>query len=291
MEWQDEAIIIAAREHGETSAIVELMTRAHGRHLGLVRGARAREMRPILQTGNQVSVTWRGRLEEHLGHYRLEAKNFRAAELMGSAPVLFALQTLAAHIRLLAEREDAPRIYESLNHVLDCMDGAQKAAELTVRFELTLLQELGFGLDLSRCAATGKCDDLVYVSPRSAKAVSKEAGAPWAGRLLTLPPFLRDEAEKARAEDLCAGLDLTGFFLNRYVHGPRGLSLPAERDSLYALFKSGNRGKTENRERGANGANRESSANGENHENREDDENEDENGQENENRKREPRNE
>ncbi|MEP0943541.1 MAG: DNA repair protein RecO [Rhizobiaceae bacterium] len=248
MEWTDEAIVLGVRKHGETTVIAELMTRDRGRHLGLVQGGRSRTMRPVLQPGNSVRVTWRARLDEHLGQFRIEPERLRAAELMENAHGIYALQTLASHLRLLPERDAHMALYETLSIVLDNLQAADIAAELVVRFELAMLDELGFGLDLSACAATGTRQNLVYVSPRTGRAVSHEAGQPWADRMLMLPSFLLERdlerLESASLEDIEAGFALTKHFFWRNIHGPRGIEIPPERESLLKavtrLLKEGN---------------------------------------------------
>ena len=236
MEWQDEGVILGVRRHGETSAIVELMTPGRGRHLGLVRGARSARMAPVLQPGNSVQVTWRARLEDHLGNFALEGDRLRAARLMETGIGLYGVQTLATHLRLLPERDPHSRLYQAALILLENLDDAEKAARLMIRFELALLDELGFGLDLSRCAATGSQENLVHVSPRTGKAVSAEAGAPWAPKLLALPPFLAPLAPREPAPvpvslrtAIADGFALTSHFLERNVHVPRAIRPPDER--------------------------------------------------------------
>ena len=180
MEWRDEAVILGVRRHGEGSVIVEVMTPAHGRHMGLVRGGRSSRMRALLQPGNSVEVTWRARLDEHLGNFAIEADRLRAAMLMETPMALNGLQLLAAHMRLLPERDPHAALYHAALVILDNLDEPEKAARLVIRFELALLEELGFGLDLASCAATGDNRELVYVSPKTGRAVSRTAGAPWA---------------------------------------------------------------------------------------------------------------
>lgn len=241
MQWVDEGIILGTRRHGETSLIVELMTAAHGRHLGLVRGGRSRKQQPLLQPGNSVTATWRARLDEHLGHYAIEATAQRAAQLMEGAAGLYAIQTLAALLRLLPERDPHPHLYEALLAMVDHLDDPLVAGAMVVRFELQLLDDLGFGLDLDECAATGANDDLAYVSPRTGRAVSLAAGEPWRDRLLPLPAFLRGGdggvLGRASADDLGDAFRLTAHFLGRHVYGPRGLEPPDERARLIALVE------------------------------------------------------
>src|SRR6185295_16594336 len=190
MEWTDEGIVIGTRRHGETSLIVELMTPAHGRHLGLVRGGRSRRMQPVLQPGNSVHATWRARLDEHLGNYTIEGTTSRAARLIDSAAGLYGIQAVAGLLRLLPERDPHRQLYDGLSAILDWLDDPLIAGAVIVRFELKLLDELGFGLDLGECAATGTNDDLAYVSPKTGRAVSRASGEPYRDRLLRLPAFL-----------------------------------------------------------------------------------------------------
>ncbi len=189
MEWTDRGIVLGVRKHGETSVIAEIMTRTHGRHMGLVQGGRGRSLRPLLQPGNSVNAVWRARLEDHLGTYKLDAGRLRAARLMESAHATYAVQWLASLLRLLPERDAQPHLHDTLDIVLDTLDDPAIAAEMVVRYESAILNELGFGLDLSACASTGSRDNLVHVSPRTGRAVSREAGAPYADRLLRLPSF------------------------------------------------------------------------------------------------------
>src|SRR4051812_42826417 len=175
MEWTDDGIVLGTRRHGETSAIVEVMTRDHGRHLGLVRGGGGSRLRPMLQPGNTVRVTWRARLDEHLGHYQVEALRLHGASQLGASHVVYGITHLGALCRLLAERDPHPDVYAQLLEMLDLLDEPLIAAAAMVRFELQILAELGFGLDLESCAATGAMNDLGYVSPKSGRAVSRLA--------------------------------------------------------------------------------------------------------------------
>ncbi len=233
MEWTDEAILLGARRHGETSVIAEMMTKSRGRHLGLVRSGRSRSMQPVLQPGNRLEVTWRARLDEHLGEYRVEPVTLRAAKLMESATAAYGVQALGALLRLLPERDPHPHLFEALDVILDHLDEPAAAGELFVRFELAVLNDLGFGLDLDQCAATGGREDLAYVSPKSGRAVCRAAGLPYADRMFALPPFLLAGAGKAAdAGSLAEAFRLTGFFLNRHVYEPRGLEAGAAREGF-----------------------------------------------------------
>lgn len=238
MEWHDEAIILGLRQHGETSAIVELMTRAHGRHLGVVKGARSRRMQPMIQPGNRVSVNWWARLDEHLGSFRLETTEFIAAKLIETPVALYGLQTVSVHLRLLPERDPHFVLYDALLILLQSFDTPLQAAEIMLRFELRLLEELGFGLDLASCAATGGKDELIYVSPKSARAVCRIAGTPWKDKLLPLPEFLcRTDCHATSLQSISDGFRLTDFFLTRHVWEPRAMKPPISREKFYNSVK------------------------------------------------------
>lgn len=230
MHWSDRALVLGCRPLGEGALILEAMTRGHGRHLGLVHGGRSRRARPVLQAGNSVAVAWRARLDEQLGTFTVEEEVSRAARLIASPAALLGLATIAHHLRLLAERDPHPYLFEAAESLLDRLDEAAVAPGLFALFELALLAEFGFGLDLSACAATGTSEDLIYVSPRTGRAVSRGPGEPYRDRLLPLPRFLREEtgAVPDRSE-VGEAFRLTGFFLAEHLYAPRGLPLPDER--------------------------------------------------------------
>lgn len=233
MEWSDEAIILSVKAHGETAAVVELFTRSHGRHSGLVHGGRSRKARPMLQMGNHVDATWKARLAEHLGYATLELRRAYAASAMEDAAALAGLTSMCALARLLPERDPHPALYEVTLFVLSFLDDPTVWPALMVRWELALLQELGFGLDLSACAATGANDQLIYVSPKSGRAVSASAGEPYKDRLLRLPQFLTSVRDRhATREDVMAGFALTGYFLQQRVLAPKGDVLPEPRSRI-----------------------------------------------------------
>ena len=222
MDWTDEGVVLGTRRHGEASVILEVMTRDHGRHLGLVRGGGGSRLRAVLQPGNSVRVVWRARLDEHLGHYTVEGLRLRAASVLAIPYAVYGVTHLAALCRLLPERDPHPGVHDSLMAILEQMDAS--AAVRIVQFELMLLAELGFGLELDACAATGTRADLIYVSPKSGRAVSAQAGAPWRDKLLPLPGFLNGEGGGAPTpQELADGFALTGFFLASRVFEPRGL--------------------------------------------------------------------
>jgi DNA repair protein RecO (recombination protein O) len=241
MQWTDEGIVLGVRRHGETSVILELMTKERGRHLGLVRGGAGKRLRGVLQPGNALRATWRARLDDHLGNYAVEAVSLRAAGYLNAAHAVHGVTHLTALCRLLAEREPHARLHAELEMILDKLEDAAAVAPMIAQFELGFLAELGFGLDLSSCAATGTADDLIYVSPRSGRAVSAAAGAAYHDKLLRLPAFLGEGEAPPSAADLADAFSLTGFFLDRYAFAPRGLPVPDARARFVAAVLVRNR--------------------------------------------------
>ena len=241
MEWSDDAIVLSSRSHGESGAILELLTRGHGRHAGLVRGGASRRIKPTLQPGNSVHVHWRARLEEHLGSFTCELARARAGELMDGRATLAGLNAFTAvAAAAVPEREAHVSVFEVGEILLDAMM-TQDAAHwlpLYVRWEAGLLEALGFGLDFSECAATGVKTDLVYVSPKTGRAVSRDAAGIYARRLLRLPQFLLDSASDPADGDIPAGLALTGHFLLDRVLKPHNKDLPPARIRLESLESS-----------------------------------------------------
>lgn len=238
MQWSDEALVLNVKPHGETAAIAEVFTRQHGRALGLVHGGRSRRLRPLLQAGNLVDVTWKGRLAEHLGTFNLELRKSHAALAMDDALNLSALTSLCSWLHLLAEREPHPNLYEVALFVLDYLSDSDVWPALAVRWELTFLDEMGFGLDLDVCAVTGGNDKLIYVSPRTGRAVSASAGEPYRDKLLSYPQFLqRGRGASVTDQDILRGFELTGYFLEARLLKPRGLSFPESRRRMLALLE------------------------------------------------------
>jgi len=244
LEWSDDGIVLGTRRHGEAAVILELLTRDHGRHLGLVRGGASSRLRPVLQPGNTVRAVWRARLDEHLGYLVVEGLALRAADLLTVPHAVYGITHLSALCRLLPERDPHPFVHDSLLTILEGLHELQASAARIAQFELQLLAELGFGLDLERCAVTGERTDLVYVSPKSGRAVSRAAGLHWQDRLLALPAFLiaTEGCDVPTVEEIAHGFMLTGFFLNRYVLEPRGGTLPQSRAGfLGAVLRGHNR--------------------------------------------------
>lgn len=235
MNWTDEAIVLSVRAHGETAAIVELLAREHGRTLGLVHGGRSRRLRPVLQIGNHVEATWKARLADQLGHFTVELRRGYAGEAMNDPAALAGLSSLMALARLLPERDPHPSLYEVTLFVLSFLGDISAWPALLIRWELALLVELGFGLDLSSCAAGGggPNDALIYVSPKSGRAVSASAGEPYKDKLLSLPAFLTAQRTgHVSVEDVRNGFALTGHFLERRVFDSRGETMPDVRRRL-----------------------------------------------------------
>ncbi|CAN1513423.1 RecO Recombinational DNA repair protein (RecF pathway) [Rhabdaerophilaceae bacterium] len=239
MEWQDEGLVLATRRHGERDAILEVMTEGRGRHLGLVKGGRSSRIAPMLQPGNRVALTWRARLEEHLGTFSAETLVARAGLVLASPLALHAVNHLGLLLRLLPEREPHPHVYSAADALCALAGEPPVLASMLVRFELMILAELGFGLALEQCAATGQTGDLVYVSPKTGRAVSRSAGEAYADRLFRLPPFLG----QARAlnpvpdlADILNGFKLAAYFMDRHVLEPRGLPPSQPRMAILALL-------------------------------------------------------
>ena len=241
MEWVDQGIVLAVRKHGESSVIATLLTEQHGRHAGLVRGGSGRRQRGALQVGNLLHVTWRARLPEHLGNFSCELSQARTATVLDDKQRLAGFSAATAILeRTLPEREPLPGVYTKFNALLDAITGSARWPEAYVKWEIELLRELGFALDLSRCAVTGRTEGLGYISPRSGRAVSHDAAGDYRSRLLPLPTFLiaaNPSAEQPPAADIVAGLSLTGFFLENHVLQPSNDRIPAARQRLLDIFQ------------------------------------------------------
>ena len=236
MEWRDEGVLLSVRPHGESSAIIEVFTALHGRHAGIVRGGASRRLSPILQPGAQLSVTWRARLDDHIGAFVVEPLRSRTG-VLGDRLALGGLTAICALLHVaLAEREPHPDLWASSIRLLDALQTAADWPLLYLRWEMRLLEDIGFGLDLSRCAVTGSREDLAYVSPRTGRAVSRAAAGIWASRLLPLPVALLGQGPADRAE-IAQGLALTGHFLARELTPMlNGRPLPEARARLIGLL-------------------------------------------------------
>lgn len=241
MEWTGTGRIISVRSHGETSAIVEVLTGEHGRHAGLVRGGRSRTMRPVLQAGNRVRVQWRARLDEHLGNFQIEADALSAGALMADPLALSGLNAACAvAVAALPEREGHPRVAEGFEVLISALEDAEVWPAVYISWEAGLLADLGYGLDLRKCAATGQSEDLVYVSPRTGRAVSAQAGEPYKEKLLKLPGFMAGSGTVSPG-DVAAGLTLTGHFIERRILWPSDRVLPEARARMIDRLEAAGR--------------------------------------------------
>jgi DNA repair protein RecO (recombination protein O) len=230
MEWEDDAYVLSARAHGESGAIADLLTAEHGRFAAHVAGGASRKLKPILQPGSRVIARYRSRVSEQLGSASLEPVGEGPAALFDDSMALAGLSAAAATAAgALPEREAHPGVFYGLEALILALAHPEVWPAVYVRFEAGLLQDLGFGLDLSRCAATGSTDDLIYVSPRTGRAVSRQAGEPYKDRLLKLPPFLLGAQAGLQAGDVDLGLNLTGHFLEQFVFAPLNRPLPPAR--------------------------------------------------------------
>jgi DNA repair protein RecO (recombination protein O) len=240
MRWADDGIFLSGRPHGETSVIANIFTRANGRTHGLVKGGRSRRIRPLLQTGNGLRVEWRARLEDQLGVYTVELTDPAAARILDDKLSLAGMNAVAALLQVLPERDPHPKLFDAVNECLAQAGGTAFPASIT-RFELTLLDELGFGLDLSKCAATGSTENLIYVSPRSGQAVSQDAGEPYRDKLLPLPAFLlggvTTTSGPPAGRDVARGLAMTGYFLSTHVFAEIGKAMPKAREDFARLIE------------------------------------------------------
>jgi DNA repair protein RecO (recombination protein O) len=238
MEWTDHGVVLSARKHGENAAIVTLLTEEHGRHAGLIRGAMGKRARGVFQPGNRVTATWRARIADHLGTFSCELLRASSAGLLDDPLRLAGLSAACAMAATaLPEREPHRPLYNGLVEFLGALPG-EDWPSLYVRWELDLLKELGFGLDLSSCAATGRNDQLAYVSPKSGQAVSLAAGEPYRRALLPLPPFLlTGHAAESQAE-IAKGLTLAEYFLERHVFAEGRQKIPAARRRLAERFSA-----------------------------------------------------
>ncbi len=231
MEWTEDGIVLAGRRHGESALVLSLLTRGQGRHAGLVHGGAGRRARALYEPGNFLRATWKGRLAEQLGHFTCELIAANTARLLDDPLRLAAVTAACAVVEAaLPEREPHPDTFDGLAELIAAIDAADIVARY-VRWELELLGELGFGLDLTECAATGANDNLAYVSPKSGRAVSAAAGEPYRDRLLKLPRFLLLPVDPGPGE-IVEGLRLTGHFLQEHVFAHRAGGAPAARARL-----------------------------------------------------------
>lgn len=239
MEWRDHGILLTMRRHGETAAIIDVFTEEHGRHAGVVRGGASRKIAPVLQPGAQLDLLWRARLEDHIGSYQVEPLRSRAAAAMSGRLALAGLNAVTALLSFcLPEREGHGALYKRSEQLLDLLGQNEVWPLAYLRWELALLDDLGFGLDLSSCAATGATDALVFVSPKSGRAVSCDGAGKWADRMLPLPPVMRGEGD-APDDEILQALGTTGYFLEERLAPALGNKpLPQARVRFVEVLKA-----------------------------------------------------
>ena len=238
MDWRDQGILLSVRRHGETSAIIDVFTENHGRHAGIVRGGVSRKIAPIMQPGAQLDLSWRARLEDHLGTYTVEPLRSRAAAALADRLSLAGLNAVTSLLAFaLPEREVNSALYTQCEQLLDLLGQHEVWPLAYLRFEIALLEATGMGLDLSACAVTGGNENLCYISPRTGRAVSEQAAGPWVSKLLPLPPILKGDGEGSDAE-IAQALQTTGYFLNEKLAPNLGnRALPDARGRYVDLFE------------------------------------------------------
>lgn len=238
MEWRAQGVLIAVRRHGETAAIIEVFTPDQGRHAGVVRGGASRKMAPLLQPGAQLDVTWKARLEDHLGAFTVEPVRSRAAQVMGDRQALAGLNAICGLLNFaLAERDPHPELYARTLDLMDRLGDDPQWPQAYLLWERALLEDMGFGLDLSECAVTGSVEDLAYVSPKSGRAVSRGAAGAWKDRLLPYPPELAGQGDDV--DGIRQGLRTTGHFLSHWLAPEMGdRPIPPARQRLIDLLKN-----------------------------------------------------
>ena len=232
MEWQGDGLVLNTRRHGETAIIVDILTRDKGRHSGLVRGGRSRTLRPVLQPGNLVHAVWRARLEDHLGVFSVEPHRMVVASVIDDIHRLAALTTVTTLASLLPEREPHPRIHDASLLLIEHLQDDEIWPAILVKWEMGFLEELGFGLDLSKCAVSGETTGLTHVSPRTGRAVCGREAEPWKDKLLVLPAFVAGAGGAPTNAEVAQGLKLTGHFLARHIFEPRGVTVPEQRQRI-----------------------------------------------------------
>lgn len=237
MEWRDQGILLSTRRHGESSAIIDVFTQTHGRHAGIVRGGASRKIAPILQPGAQLDLLWRARLEDHLGSYQVEPLRSRAAAALSGRLALAGLNAVTGILGFcLPERQVHSALYQQTEVLLDLLGQDDIWPLAYLRWEVSLLDEMGFGLDLGQCAVTGQTDNLVYVSPKSGRAVSRGAAGEWVNRMLPLPPCLQGIGPGPDSE-VAQALRTTGYFLQRRLAPALGNKpLPESRSRFLEAF-------------------------------------------------------
>jgi DNA repair protein RecO (recombination protein O) len=240
MEWRDQGILLSARRHGETSVIIDVLTPSLGRHSGIVRGGKSRKLSPILQPGAQLDLMWKARLHQHIGTFQVEPIRSRSAMIMSDRQALSGLGAVTGMLlAFLPERETNEPLFYATEQLLDFLEHPEVWPIAYLRWELGLLEILGFGLDLSTCAVTGQSQDLVFISPKTGRAVSRNGAGKWANRLLPLLPVMLGK-EPDSASDVAQALDVCGYFFENHARQSLGLKqLPPSRSRfLDTLIKT-----------------------------------------------------
>ena len=238
MKWEDEGILLSVRNYGENNAIIVCFTNNHGRHAGMVRQAYSAKQNNALEPGMQLNLVWNARLNEHLGIFLIDKIKSRTANLIQTKQKLLGFNSLISLLLIsLPERESFEKLYKATVNLVDMMETEKSWVSSYVRWELLLLAELGFGLDLSECALTGESLNLAYVSPKSGRAVSSSAGLEWKNKLLCLPEFLtisHDFVERD-LKHIHVGMALTGYFLEKWLMDSLAKpTLPEARNRFFA---------------------------------------------------------
>ena len=238
MRWESNGLILNFSKYNEKSYILEIFTEEHGKHKGIIRGLHSKNKRSIIEPGNEVFATWSGRLETHLGNYNVEPIKLWSSHVLQFKDKLSAISSICSLISLtMAERQPNPIIYFSSKKLIEIV--ASKREDWIreyVFWEMQLLSEIGYGLDLERCAVTSKSSDLLYVSPSSGRAVTNEGAGDFRNKLLPLPKFMTDFKANYDNDDIYNALNLTEFFFKKRFFLPNNLNFPQSRNRLKELF-------------------------------------------------------
>jgi DNA repair protein RecO (recombination protein O) len=236
MEWRSVGILLAARKHGETSLIIDTFCPGHGRYLGVVKGGASRKFAPILQVGAQLDLTWKARLQDHLGSFKVELVRARTVHAMSDRILAAGLTSVSTILsRVLPERQAYDNFYRTTEDLLDLLNQPNIWPMAYLRWELELLTVLGYGLDLSKCAVSGSTEKLRYVSPRTGRAISEQAAGEWVSKLLHLPSIILKGS--GNSDSIIDGLKLTGYFLTRKVFNELSVRSPvSERQRFVDLL-------------------------------------------------------
>ena len=237
MRWESEGIVLGFSLHNEKSYILEVLTKEHGRHKGLIRGIHSKNLRSIIEPGNEVKVLWSGRLETHLGNFTIEPIKAWSSLMLSQKYKLTALSSLCSLVSLtMAEKQPNDLIYYNSKEMIKKISSDDDWIKDYINWELELLSEIGYGIDLSKCAVTSKRDELVYVSPTSGRAVTLEGAGSYKDRLIKLPKFIVSKDAECDSNDIVDGLELTEYFFRKRFFEPNNLNFPQSRNRLKEIF-------------------------------------------------------